>query len=466
MNKYFLLTFSILPLVVIAGVVALNWFGRESASTAVAAGSDKELAMYLEVRQILLERFDGELEADKLKDGALVGMGRAPGDRFTKVNPPIQASAQKMALQGHFYGIGVSIRGNLDGSIQVRGVVRDGPADRAGIKDKDVIVAVDGKTCLEQPMEATQMRIKGQTEGSPVVLSILRGGDIENGRHAEAKKLEITVLRGDVVSYSVHNDHIEEREGRKFGYLRISDFNDNTFDPQLKEALARLVDARAEGLVIDFRQNGGGKVKAAVTLIDAFIKEANALIVFTRSVNPKNRKDDQEHRTSDNGAISELPLVLLVDRNSASATEIVTGALKDHGRALVVGERTFGKGVVQSVIYLQTDPSYSVNVTTTQYFTPLGRKVQNTGDDDPYDRPFGAAGYTPRPGGIRPHVELPYQSQSEYDLIRAKLELQESRLSNEALLETDFQKKAWEAPDRMLEAALSLLAGKAVSARE
>lgn len=451
MNKYFLITFSILPLLVIAGVLALNFWGRDYGPPPKAEGTEKELALYLEVREILLERYDGELEGTKLLDGALSGMTAAPGDRYTHINVPLEAQAQREQLQGHFYGIGVLVRGNTDGSILVRGVYSDGPAGKAGLRDNDVIVAVDGASCLDQPFEATQRRIRGERNTS-VVITVLRGGKPDNGRDAHAEKLDFSITRGEVTSYSVHNARIEEREGRKFGYVRVSDFHDNTFDPQLKDAIELLTRGGAEGLVLDLRQNGGGKVRVAEAMIDAFLEQKNALMVFTRSNNEKNRKDDRESRTQDDQAITRLPLVLLVDRGSASATEIVTGALKDHGRALVVGERTFGKGVVQSILYLRTDPRYSLNVTTTQYYTPLGRRVQK-----------GSKG---EPGGIRPHVEIPYRDEDEYRLIVTKLELQESRLSSGALLETEAQRKAWNAEDRMLNAALSLLAGKAVNVKD
>ncbi|MBP9892255.1 MAG: hypothetical protein KBG84_10155, partial [Planctomycetes bacterium] len=250
-------------------------------------------------------------------------------------------------------------------------------------------------------------------------------------------------------------------------------FHDNTLDPQLRDAIASLAKRGAQGLVLDMRQNGGGKVDVATAMVDSFIKEKDALIVFTRSRNERNRKDDREARTRDEEAITDLPLVILVDRGSASATEIVTGALKDMGRALVVGERSFGKGIVQNIIALKTDPRYSINVTTTQYFTPLGRRVHSASDSDngasrppSHQWPYGYDGRTPRAGGIRPNIEIPYRDFDEYRRIQAKLNLEESRLPSEAILDTDEAKKAWNSEDRMLDAALNILAGKPVNVRD
>ena len=472
MNKYFVITFAMLPVIVITGVILLNVFGRDYGPPPKAEGSEKELAMYLEVREIMLSRYDGELKPEKLMDGALEGLSETPRDPYTHINVPLDAAAQKTALAGRFYGIGVSINANEDGSIWIRGAVRDGPADKAGIKANDVIVGVDGKTCLGQSYEATQARIRGE-EGTKVRLSVLRGGDPKIGSDPKAEKLDIEVTRGEIISWSVHNERIFERDGRKLGYVRVSDFHDNTLDPQLRDAIASLAERGAQGLVLDMRQNGGGKVDVATAMVDSFIKEKDALIVFTRSRNERNRKDDREARTRDEEAITDLPLVILVDRGSASATEIVTGALKDMGRALVVGERSFGKGIVQNIIALKTDPRYSINVTTTQYFTPLGRRVHSASDSDngasrppSHQWPYGYDGRTPRAGGIRPNIEIPYRDFDEYRRIQAKLNLEESRLPSEAILDTDEAKKAWNSEDRMLDAALNILAGKPVNVRD
>lgn len=473
MNKYFVITFAMLPILVITGVILLNVFGRDYGPPPKAEGTEKELAMYLEVREIMLTRYDGDLEPEKLMDGALEGLSETPRDPYTHINVPIDAAAQKTALSGKFYGIGVSINANEDGSIWIRGVVRGGPADKAGVKDNDVIVGVDGDSCLGQAYETTQARIRGKEEGSIVKLSLLRGGNTKSGSDPKAEEVEIAVRRGEIISWSVHNERIFEREGRKLGYVRVSDFHDNTLEPQLLDAVKSLAEQGAQGLVLDLRQNGGGKVDVATAMVDAFVKEKDALIVFTRSRNERNRKDDREARTRDEEAITDLPLVILVDRNSASATEIVTGALKDMGRALVVGERSFGKGIVQNIIALKTDPRYSINVTTTQYFTPLGRRVHNGSENDnasartpSHQWPYGYDGRTPRAGGIRPNLEMPYRDYEEYLLIRSKLNLEESRLPPQAILDTEEAKKAWNAEDRMLEAALNILAGKPVNVRD
>ena len=445
MNKYFIVTFAFLPLLVIGGVFLLHFAGQAPQADSKREGIDKEVALYLEVRQNLLERWDGDVEPVKINNGALVGAAGILGDPYTRVNPPLEARAQEMALKGGFQGIGATLRQNPDGSLFIRSLNRDGPAERAGVQVRDGIVAVDGVSCLGRPFSETSERIKSNEAESTVKLTVLRGGKGEDGRDAAAKRLDINVKRGTITTFSVQNVHIEQRDGHKYGYLRISDFNANTFDDLFIKAIDELGKQGAEGLIMDMRFNGGGKVDVAIALADSLLPEKDKLIAFTRSTREQNHKDDREYRTSDDKAITSLPLVILVDRSSASATEIVTGALKDNGRAIVVGERTFGKGLVQSILKLKTDPTYSMNITTTQYFTPLGRKVQNGADGER--------------GGIMPHVEVRYHDATEQTLIKEKLEMHELRINSEDLLETDRERRAWNTEDRFLAAALDLLSG-------
>lgn len=451
MNRYFLVTFAFLPIVVIGGVFVLYLTSQNQQGEAHKEGVDKELALYLEVRNHLLERWDGEVEPVKIGNGALVGAAEALGDRYTRVNPPLEARAQEMSLKGSFYGIGAVLRNNTDGSLFIRSLHPDGPGERAGMKVRDVVVAVDGVSCLGRPFEEISNRIRSDQPDSFVSLEVLRGGKPDDGRDESAQRLEIRVKRGELTTPSVHHTHIIERDGRKFGYFRLSDFNANTFDPLFINAIRTLTSQGAEGLIMDLRRNGGGRVATALDIVDALVPGKDLLIAFTRSTREQNHKDDKEYRTKDETTLTALPLVVLVDRNSASASEIVAGALKDHGRAVIIGERTHGKGLVQAVIKLKTDPNYSMNVTTTQYFTPLGRKVQNGLDGER--------------GGIVPHIQVTYR-ENEGELIYEKFSLQNLRIDSEDLLEGDRERRAFRAEDRFVDAALDVLAQKPVSVKK
>lgn len=448
MNKYFFITFAFLPVFVLAGVGVMYWFGGKTDEPTPKDGLDREFALYLEVRQKLLQHYDGELDERRLADEALVGLAAGTGDRYTRVNPPIEAKTQDIDLKGTFYGINCNIEGNVDGSIRITQVQAGGGGEQAGLLADDVIVAVDGVSILGQRLEDSRLRIQSERKGSVVKIGILRGGDPKKGVDARATRLDIDVTRSEVVQYSVHDAHLEEHAGRRFGYMHISDFNANTFDPQFKDALKELAGQGAEGFILDLRGNGGGRVLPAVDMADALLTQKDALIVFTRSSREGNRKDDHVYRTRDDAALTELPVVLLVDNGTASASEIFAGAMKDYGRAFLVGERTFGKGVVQTIYRLETDPQYSLNITTTQYFTPLGRKMQK--------------GHHGEPGGIAPDLQIAYR-QGERESVRNRLAVRRARFNREEIARTS---KWWNQEDRMLTAALDVLAGKPVTVKD
>lgn len=448
MNKYFFITFGFLPVFVLAGVILLYVFGSREKAPAPKEGLDKEFALYLEVRQKLLDHYDGDLDEKTLADQALVGLASATGDKYTRVNPPVEAKSQEIDLRGTFYGINCLIEGNEDGSIRISQVQAGGGGERAGLLTDDVIVAVDGVSILGQTLGDSRLRIQSEKKGSVVTLTILRGGDPKRGDDARATRRDVEVTRSEVVQYSVHDVHIEERQGRKFGHMRISDFNANTFDPQFKDALRELMELGAEGIVIDLRGNGGGRVLPAVDMADALLTQKDALIVFTHSSRETNRKDDHVYRTRDDVALTDLPVVLLVDNNTASASEIFTGAMRDYGRAYIIGDRTHGKGLVQTIFSLQTDKQYSMNITTTQYFTPLGRRVQK--------------GEKGEPGGIMPDLHIPWRA-GEQQSIRNRQLARSARFNRDEIARTS---KWWNQEDRMLDAALEVLSGRPVNIKD
>lgn len=443
--NYFFATFAILPVLVIAGVIALFAMGKKDPAPSDAAGVEKDIQLYLEIRQKLLDHYDGELDETDLRNAALMGLAQGTGDRFTRVLPPVEARAQDQDLGGSFFGIGVYIEPNEDGSIRITGVQPDGGAEKAGMLVDDVIVAVDGISVIDQTYDSSIARIKSNEENSVVKLTVHRGGNAKIGTDPKANSFELEVVRSRVITYSVHDVHIEERAGKRFGYLHISDINANTFDPQFKDAIVELSNKGAEGFVIDLRGNGGGRVSAAVDLVDGLLKAPDQTIVFTHSSRDENRAGDTIYKTKDDTSLTELPIVVLIDEGSASAAEIITGALKDTGRAYIVGERSYGKGIVQTIFRLQTDPNYSVNITTTQYFTPLGRKVQRGKDGEP--------------GGILPDLEIRYR-EGEKDKVRYRLRIRQARNNRDEIAKSSSW---WNQEDRMLDAALDVLAGKPVT---
>lgn len=440
MNRYFIVSFAFLPVLVIAGVLVLLLVRPGDPAPTGAEGVEKDLELYLEVRAKLLAHYDGELSEEELRNAALQGLAQGTGDRYTRVLPPIATKGQDMDLEGQFFGIGVNIQLNEDGSLHVTRVEQNGGADKAGMLKDDVIVAVDGVSILGQPFESSTLRIKSKVENSVVNVAVLRGGKTDSGTDPKAKRMEFEVTRSRVESFSVHDVHLEKRGGRNFGYLRIGEFVANTFE-QFKAAIEDLAAQGAEGWVIDLRGNGGGRVNTASDIVDSLLSEKDALITFTRSSRDSNREGDRVIRTRDETAITSLPVVLLIDEGTASASELVTGALKDHGRAYVIGTRSFGKGVVQTIYKLDADPNYTVNITTTQYFTPLGRRVQN-----------GKNGET---GGIQPDLLIEWKN-GEQSRVRARLAARTARYNRD---EVKAANQWWDQEDRMLLAALDFLSG-------
>ena len=440
-----MISFSILPVIVLAGVVLLFNYGDGNDGTAKdIEGLNKDIALYKEVRQKLKDHYDGELSDEELRNAALMGMAMAAKDKYTRVLPPIESKVQSEGLSGGFAGIRAQVQGNPDGSIQLTHIFPGGGAEKAGLLEGDVVVSVDRTSILGQPFLQSRALITNGEIDTVVRLSILRGGDPALGTDSKATKLDIEVTRSRVITHSVHDAHIEEFDGRRFAYIRISGFNSNTFDPQFKNELTKVVKQGAEGVILDLRGNGGGQVKSATQVVDAFLDQKDKLIVFTKSSKKSNRNQDFSIFTKDETSITDLPLVILVDKLSASASEIVTGALRDHGRAFVIGNRTFGKGIVQTLFDLEIDPNYTMNITTTSYYTPLGRPVQNGPDG--------------QLGGLNPDLVIEYKS-GERDRVYARQAVRERRYKREELAETN---KWWNYEDRMLNAALKVLAGRPV----
>lgn len=443
MNRYFIFSFAFLPVLVIAGVVTMFLVRPGEPAPSKAEGLAKDFELYAEIRQKLLAHYDGELDEDELRNAALKGLAHGTGDDYTRVLPPVATKGQDMDLEGRFFGIGVTVEQNVDGSLRITHIVQNGGADKAGLFKDDVIVAIDETSILGQPYEASVMRIKSNVENSVVVISVLRGGNPASGRDAGAKRLDVPVTRSAIESYSVHDAHMESAHGRRFGYLRVSEFVSNTYE-QFKAAVDELASGGAEGFVIDLRGNSGGRVDTAREMVDSLLTQRDAVITFTRSTRESNREGDRVLKTRDDTAITSLPVVLLVDANTASAAELMAGALRDHGRAYVIGTRTFGKGVVQTIFKLSSDPNYTVNITTTQYFTPLGRRVQK--------------GKNGEPGGVQPDLLLEWKS-GEREKLYSRLRARTARYNIE---EVKKQSNWWDFEDRMLQAALDFLAGTPV----
>ena len=277
--------------------------------------------------------------------------------------------SEMQALKGSFSGIGVQFY-ILDDTVRIVKVIDGGPSERVGLKAGDRIVAVDGKDFVGKDIneEEAKKHLKGPAD-SEVTLKIVRQG--------QKKPLQFKIQRGNVPVKSIDASYMLSDN---VGYVRINTWGDATYSEFLG-AMAKIGTSQPEGIIIDLRGNLGGYLDAAVKIANEFLPK-NSLIVYTEG----RRFPREDYKSDGRGSFQQMPLVVLVDETSASASEIFAGAMQDNDRATIIGRRTFGKGLVQ--IPIQFRDGSMVRLTRARYYTPSGRCVQKPytpGDEEEYD---------------------------------------------------------------------------------
>ena len=298
------------------------------------------------------------VDRTKILEGAIKGMV-AELDPHSTYLPPKEYDEFRSDTEGRFVGIGVEVDAS-DGLITVIKPIEGSPAEHAGLRPGDQVVAIDGWSTQGKPLDHVVRRIRGE-RGTPVRLHIRRVG--------VDKPLEVLIVRGEVHVRSV----IGKRLDGNVGYVGIKQFQRGTH-AEFLEVLGNLrleKDAPLEGMILDLRTNPGGLVHESALVADELLD--GGVIFSTRA---RGRVLD-EVTASSGGAASDLPLAILVNELTASAAELVAGAVQDHDRGLVVGAKTFGKGSVQSIVELPDGAA--LKLTTTLYYTPRGRTIQAQG---------------------------------------------------------------------------------------
>ncbi len=316
-----------------------------------------EVRMFTEALDRIRMAYVEEIDDKTLLENAIRGMlsGLDPHSAYMAGQ---EYDALQETTSGEFGGLGIEV-GRENGYIKVISPIDDTPADRAGIEAGDLIIQIDNKPLRDLTPEEAANMMRGEP-GTEVTVTIAREG---------MEPFELTVVREVIAITSVRSRLLEPG----YAYVRIAQFRLNTGE-ELEDELRELYEENGElkGMILDLRNNPGGILQASVRVVDAFIEEGSI-------VSTKGRLEGNDMTFSANLAtlVPDVPLVVLINNGSASASEIVAGALQDHGRAVVMGTQSFGKGSVQTV--LQLDDARAIKLTTSLYYTPSGRSIQAQG---------------------------------------------------------------------------------------
>lgn len=307
------------------------------------------LGMYVD------EYFLDDLDREKLTSSIYKGFFAGLGDKYAQYYTEEEYAAMVDSSQGVFCGIGIEYYDNEEaGTMDVLRVIEDGPAQKAGIRQGDKIVKVDGKSVSGKESAEVKASLKGK-EGTKVNLTVLR----------DESTMEFSVKREKIVEKTVNS----KMYAGKIGYVQVTEFDKVTVK-QFTKAIDKLEEKGAKGIIIDLRNNGGGLLDVAVEMADRILSKG--LVVYSEDKYGEKREYYAEDEKSVN-----IPVAILVNGSTASASEVFSGALEDYGKAVLVGEKTFGKGIVQGVFEL-SDGS-AIKMTTEKYYTPKGRDIHKIG---------------------------------------------------------------------------------------
>lgn len=331
-----------------------------SATKSVQEALYEQVELLAEAITVIQSEYVEEIEPKKLIYGALKGMVESL-DRHSQFLDPGAYSEMQVETKGEFGGVGLEITIAKDGVLTVVAPMDDTPAAKAGLMPQDKIVKIDGESTRGISLHEAVNRLRGRA-GSKVTLTVLR--------EEQEQMFEVVMIRSVIQIRSVKE---AQAVAEGIGYVRISEFQDNT-PGDLQKALSDLEKKRiSDGLILDLRNNPGGLLDVAVDVAGQFLP-AGSLIVSTKG---RVESQNQGFRSEPGHPSLDFPIVVLVNNGSASASEIVAGALQDHGRAILMGTKTFGKGSVQTVIPLRDGSA--VRLTTSIYHTPSGQAIHGKG---------------------------------------------------------------------------------------
>ncbi len=391
----------------------------------------RQLDLFGEVFDRIRREYVEKPDTQKLIESAISGMLKSLDPHSSYLNAK-NYREMLVNIRGEFGGLGIEVTME-NGLVKVVSPIDDTPAARAGVMAGDLIVKIDGEPVKGMTLSQAVEKMRGKV-GTPITITIMRKG--------RKKPFDVRIVRDIIrirsVKWSI--------EGGDIGYIRITSFNEQT-EPKLKEAMQRIQEKlgdRLRGYIIDLRNNPGGLLDQAVAVSDAFLDKGEIVSV-------RGRNDAKRWDATPGDLARGKPVVVLINGGSASASEIVAGALQDHKRAVLIGTRSFGKGSVQKIIPLLPDRG-AIRLTTERYYTPSGRSIQ-------------ARGITPD------HVveqELPEELKDKADQLRIKGEAGlKGHLRNDKEKEADAPSLVYvprdKSKDTQLQAAIRLLHGQSIA---
>ena len=352
------------------GLTELFYMKQEKPSDSARANINKISSNLGVLSTIIDSSYIGERDESKLMDGALKGYIEGLGDDYTEYMTEEEWEDFEASALGDFVGIGVYIGEDKDGNVAILSPIKGSPAEKAGLQKGDVIYKVDDEEMTGKNPDIVSSKIKGE-EGTEVKVSIYRDGEL----------LDFTLTRAQIQVYHVESEVLE----KGIGYVEILSF-DERCDEELHEKLEEFRSKNIHKVIIDLRYNGGGLVESALAMLDELTPKG-AIQMYTQDSKGK----ENTFRSNGKNYKGDLELVVLVNDYSASASEILTAALKENNKATVVGVNTFGKGVIQTVYPLSNGAR--LKVTTEEYYTPDHNKLNHV--------------------GVKPDVEVEYEDPGE-----------------------------------------------------
>ena len=350
------IAFGFITTIVCSAVFMVTVLSAKDNSNVTA--SDKRLnslAKFTKVIQTVEKYYVDDIKIDEIINKSLEGL-LTNLDAHSSFLDKKKFKDLKIQTEGEFGGLGITV-GMRDGALTVIAPIEGTPADKAGLKSEDIILRIDNKSTLNMTIDEAVNLMRGKPK-TKIVLTIVRKGEV--------KPFDVEIIRDIIKIDSVYSKIVEKDN---ILYIRITSF-DKKVVHDTREAILKNPDVK--GLILDLRNNPGGLLSQAVGLVDMFVEDG--IIVSQKG---KLERENQEFRATKNGTFSDIPVVVLINSGSASASEIVSGALQDHKRGVLIGKKTFGKGSVQ--VILPVDENEALRLTVARYYLPSGRTIQAKG---------------------------------------------------------------------------------------